>query len=144
MAKNMLQRFIALLIALFLLSFLSSCQATKKREYYSEKENYVNASGVLDSIYYNDDHTALYINFSETNPQFDDTCFKIVGINLKTVTEKGLVDKVKAGDQVQFVTAPKYFGDGYVMPIVALSINGENLLEFDEGFANLQIWLDGE
>ena len=29
-------------------------------------------------------------------------------------------DMIKVGDQIEFVTAPKYFGDGYVMPIVAM------------------------
>ena len=31
----------------------------------------------------------------------------------------------------------KYFGDGYSMPIVSISVNGEVLLSFDEGFENL-------
>ena len=34
------------------------------------------------------------------------------------------------------MTAPKCFGDGYVMPIVAVSVDGEVLLEFEEGFEN--------
>lgn len=38
---------------------------------------------------------------------------------------------------ITFVSAPEYFGDGYCMPIVALSVNGEELLTFDEGVENL-------
>jgi hypothetical protein len=49
-----------------------------------------------------------------------DNCFKLVGENLRTV-QKNLDGKdFKLGDQLEFVTAPRYFGDGYVMPIVSL------------------------
>lgn len=51
-------------------------------------------------------------------------------------------EQIKIGDTIQFVTAPKYFGDGYVMPIVAISVDGEVLLEFEEGYANFLKWLE--
>ena len=38
---------------------------------------------------------------------------------------------------MNFVSAPEYFGDGYVMPIVSLSIGDTCYLEFDEGLNNL-------
>ncbi len=53
----------------------------------------------------------------------------------------GIDEKLKIGNSIEFVTAPKYFGDGYVMPIVAISVDGEALLSFDEGFENFQDWL---
>ena len=48
---------------------------------------------------------------------------------------------MKEEDEVVFITAPRHFGDGYVMPIVAISINGESLLDFNDGYANLMNWL---
>ena len=78
---------------------------------------------------------------SELSPVLDDTCFKIVGENLKISQANEIDAKLKAGEQVSFITAPRYFGDGYVMPIVAISINGENLLDFEEGYQNLLDWL---
>ena len=111
------------------------------RDYYSQKNNYINAIGIVSHISYNEDKTALYLGFSDLTPQFDDNSFKIVGDNLPIVQEKGIDEKIKIGDQVDFITAPRYFGDGYVMPIVEISVNEEELLGFEEGFTNLLKWL---
>ena len=120
---------------------LCSCNSSGKIEYYSQKENYTSVTGTVSSIKYNEDATALYIDISELSPVLDDTCFKIAGENLEIVKANKIDDKLKTGERITFVTAPKYFGDGYVMPIVAISINGENLLDFEEGYKNLLDWL---
>lgn len=134
---------IAVLISLLcMMMFLTSCTAAKMREYYSQRDNYITATGTVSHIAYNEDETALYIWFSEITPKLDDNSFKIVGDNLQIVHEAGIVDKIKEGDTVSFVTAPRYFGDGYVMPIVAISTSEEEFLMFDEGMENLLKWLD--
>lgn len=125
----------------FMLAFLCSCQTVGKFDYYSQKENYISATGTILSIRDNEDSKALYIELSNLTPRLEDTCFKIVGESRKIVQAKNIDSKLKAGEQITFITAPKYFGDGYVMPIVALSVNGEILLEFEEGYENLLSWL---
>lgn len=120
---------------------LCSCNSPEKIKYYSQKENYISVTGTVSNINYNEDSTALYIDLSESSPVLDDTCFKIVGENLKIVQSNRIDDKLKTGEQISFITAPKYFGDGYVMPVVAISIGGENLLDFEEGYKNLLDWL---
>lgn len=122
--------------------FLTSCTAGKMKDYYSKKSNYVNATGIVTHISYNEDKSALYFGFSGLNPQFDDNSFKIVGDNLTIVQQNGIDEKIEIGDQVEFITAARYFGDGYVMPIVEISINEEELLNFEEGVPNLLKWLD--
>ena len=124
-----------------LLCCLFACDSKKKVDYYSERNNYVEAVGTVTHISYNMDSGALYIVFSNLEPAFDDNHFKIVGDNLAIVQNNGIDQKLNEGDCVQFVTAPRYFGDGYVMPIVALSVGGEELLSFDTGFANLNDWI---
>ena len=57
------------------------------------------------------------------------------------VTENGIETKLNIGDKVTFVAAPKVFGDGYVLPIVSMTIDEEELLGFDEGYLNLLEWL---
>jgi hypothetical protein len=112
------------------------------REYYSDKDNYVVATGVVKHIkYYNG---ALYLGFSNLEPHMSDNSFKSVGENLVTVQTNGIDNKLKMGDHIEFVTAPEYFGDGYVMPIVEITVNGEKLLDFEEGFVNLHKWLEEE
>lgn len=128
----------------FFLSFItfSSCEAKEMREYYSDKDNYVVATGVVKHIkYYNG---ALYLGFSNLEPHMSDNSFKIVGENLVIVRNNGIDNKLKMGDRIEFVTAPEYFGDGYVMPIVEITVNGEKLLDFEEGFVNLNKWLEEE
>ncbi len=137
-----LKKAVLVLYLLCLLVFSTSCAAEKMKDYYSRKSNYVNATGVVTHISYNEDGSALYLGFSDLNPQFDDNSFKIVGDNLSIVQQNGIDGKLEIGDQVDFITAARYFGDGYVMPIVELTINGEELLSFEEGVSNLLKWLD--
>ena len=124
-----------------LLVVLSSCWSSEKIEYYSEKDNYISVTGTVTHIQYNEDFTVLHIGLDELSPALDDNAFKIVGENLKTVQDNHIDDKLKTGEQITIITAPKYFGDGYVLPIVSISINGENLLDFEEGYTNLLNWL---
>lgn len=144
MRKRMLWlKWVALAISLLcLLVFSTSCTARKMKDYYSQKSNYVNATGIVTHISYNENRSALYLGFSNLNPQFDDNSFKIVGDNLPIVQQNDIDKKIKIGDQVDFITAARYFGDGYVMPIVEISVNEEELLSFEDGFANLLKWLD--
>ena len=127
--------------ACIMLVFLCSCNSSEIIKYYSQKENYISVTGIVSNVKYNDDSTALYVDLSELSPVLDDTCFKIVGENLEIVRTNKIDDKLKAGGQITLITAPKYFGDGYVMPVVAISISGENLLDFQEGYINLLNWL---
>ena len=110
--------------------------------YYSQKSHYVEASGVVSYISYNEDGSALYIGFSEVEPRFSDVTFKIVGNNLSVVQQNSIDSKLAIGKTILFTSAPKYFGDGYVMPIVAISVDGEELLSFDVGYTNLLQWLN--
>ena len=144
MGKRILEiKRVSLLISLLcLLVLLTSCTTIKMKNYYSQKSNYVNATGIVTHISYNEDRSALYLGFSDLDPQFDDNSFKIVGDNLPIVQQNGIDEKIEIGDQVDFITAARYFGDGYVMPIVEISVNEEELLKFDEGVDNLLKWLD--
>jgi hypothetical protein len=136
-----MKKIFALFLILIILT-LVSCDAKQMREYYSDKDNYVVATGTVKHIKYH--NGALYLGFSNLEPHMSDNSFKIVGENLVTVQNNGIDNKLKMGDHIEFVTAPEYFGDGYVMPIVEITVNGEKLLDFEEGFVNLNKWLEEE
>lgn len=132
-----------LAVSLMCLLFLStSCTSRKMQYYYSQKSNYVDATGVVSHISYNEDKSALYLGFSDLSPQFDDNSFKIVGDNLQIVQQNGIDKKIEIGDHIRFITAARYFGDGYMMPIVGITVDGEELLSFDDGFVNFLKWLN--
>ena len=142
MRKISLLKLIIVIISIcILLVLLCSCNSSRITEYYSQKGNYISVTGTVSNVKYNEDATALYIDFSELSPVLDDMCFKIVGENLEIVKANKIDDKLKTGEQITFITAPKYFGDGFVMPIVAISISGDSLLDFEEGYKNLLDWL---
>lgn len=127
---------------LYLIGFSTSCTAAKMRNYYSQKQNYINATGIVTHFSYNEDKSTLYLGFSDLSPQFVDNSFKIAGDNLTIVQQNGIEEKIKIGDHVEFISAARYFGDGYVMPIVGISVNKEELLNFEEGYSNLLKWLN--
>lgn len=128
-------------LLLLALLFLPGCSADKKRAYYVQKENYIQVEGTVSWIKYNEDQSALYLGFCELSPSLDDDCLKITGKNLEIVKNNGIDKKCKIGQKVLFQTAPRIFGDGYVMPIVALFINGECLLSFEEGYTGWMDWI---
>ena len=129
------------IIVMCVLWVSSGCQVAQMRGYYEKKSNYIEAKGTVSYISYDENGESIYIDFSSTTPVFDDTCFKIVGDNCNIAKENGIESILKIGSEVSFITAPQYFGDGYVMPIVSISVKGNTLLEFDEGFANFLNWL---
>lgn len=133
---------VAIIIFLMCLFVLSTCCSEDEEQYYSEKENYINVTGTIAHIKYNEDGDALYLGFSDLTPTCDDDTFKIVGENLTIVQANGIDEKLSIGNKIEFVTAPRYFGDGYVMPIVSITISGEELLTFEEGYTNFLEWLN--
>ena len=54
-------KFIVLAIILCLIFCLSSCKMTEKQKYYSQKGNYIDATGRVTYIFYDDEHEALYL-----------------------------------------------------------------------------------
>ena len=141
--KIMIYKLLAVLLVLCLwVTLLSACDRKKMLAYYTEKENYVSATGIVSHIKYSEDHSTLYLAFDDLSYPFDDNCFKVVGDNLQIIQENGIDSKCTLGQEVTFISAPRYFGDGYVMPIVAIYIDEECLLDFEVGYANLLDWLN--
>lgn len=142
-----LKRMILVITLLCTIVFFTSCTARKMKDYYSQKDNYITATGTISHIAYSDGKDILYYGFSNVtypsnmNYHFEYYNFKIVGENFQILHEQNIDEKVKMGDEVTFIAAPEYFYDGYAIPIVSISVNGECLLEFEEGYANLLEWL---
>ena len=124
-----------------LLVLLCSCNTSEQKQYYSEKDNYIEATGVVSFISYDDTNEIIYLGFSDLSPQFDDNSFKIVGANVDIAEENSIDQKIEIGTKVDFITAPRYFGDGQVMPIVAMSVDEDEILNFEEGFNNFLEWI---
>ena len=136
-----MKRLIALLLTFVIGTSLLSCSTQKERSYYADKNNYITATGTVVHVKYNQEQDALYLAFEDLDYPFSDPNFKIIGKNLEIVQNNGIDEILQLGDTVSFTAAPKYFGAGYVIPLVEVSVAGQTLLSFDDGFHNLQKWL---
>ena len=130
-----------LLFMVCLTLLFSACMSRKEIQYYSERSNYITATGTVMHIKYTEDRDELYLGFDELSPKFSDSTFKISGKNLLIAQQNGIDQKLELGDRIEFISAPRYFGDGYVMPIVGINIDGEILLEFETGYKNWLEWI---
>ncbi len=123
----------------FLLVFvLSSCRysdyllAKKMLEKYSNDQNYVELSGeIIES-----NKNTVVIKCTElknyrSSP--DEICTYYIYSNQ-------ILD-LASGDHINFVTVPFHFYNGHKFPIVELKIDGNTLLEFEEGKENLIEWV---
>lgn len=78
-------------------TLLCSCSVSKRVlvRYYSEKSNYVTASGAVDHIQDDPELDGLYLGFSELSPTMDDISFKLVGANREIVLQRGILQKIQ-------------------------------------------------
>lgn len=135
-----------LLSMVFVLVILAttSCYNTpgKKKEYYSNEENYIEVTGTIHHVVFDQENEVLCLAFSCLSEKLDDDNFELVGRNYSIIIESSYIEKIKTEMVATFVTAPKYFGDGYIMPIVALTIDGQCLLDYETGIANFLDYLN--
>lgn len=134
--KRVLILFICLCVA-FVAIFVSAGCLNNQKLYYSDINNYILASGIVSYINYNEDESTLYIAFEDLSYGFSDNCFKITGANVKIIKDNDVDSYLSVGKTAFFSSAPEYFGDGYIIPIVSLSIDGIEFLSFSEGYKNL-------
>ena len=129
-----------LMICLLVL-VVSSCTDTNKEKinYYSNDQNYIEITGTINHIVFDDEQKVLYLGFSNLSQKTDDDCFKVVGDSYSIVIN--YKEYIQIGKTATFVTAPKYYGDGYIMPIASLSIDDHDVLKYEDGFTNLLDWL---
>ena len=125
-------------IFIAMLAALAGCASTsEKAEYYSDSSNYVTAAGKLTYIRNDAEHDAVYLAIEDLTPAFSDPNFKIQGENYRLACERGLMEALEIGQTVTFQAAPKYFGDGYVIPIAGITVDGSIYLDFEDGKANI-------
>lgn len=109
----------------------------REYRYYSDEENFMEITSEIDHISWDDSEQRLYLGFSEIPEIFSDETFDIEGENFQNVIDNGGEEYLKFGTRVTFVSAPRYFGDGYIMPIVAIKVDEKELLTYEAGYKNL-------
>ena len=133
----MKKRWIVLLLAVLLLvpAAFGKMKQWRWLSHYREAGDFVTATGTVNHIA--DSEYGLFLGIEDATAVFSDTAFVLRGKNREIVLEKGILEMLQPGDQVTFTTHSWYPGDGYSMPIVAICVDGQWLLEFEEGHQNL-------
>lgn len=106
-------------------------------KYYSNEENFVEVTSEINHIVWNHSEQCVTIGLSNVPETFSDNCFDIEEENYKIVFENGGEEYLQLGTSVTIVTAPRYFGDGYIMPIVAIKVGEYELLNYEDGYKGL-------
>lgn len=138
------------MICVFLCSMLSACSIweagyeNREREYYSDKNNFVTVEAECVEICTNEWSPGQYfINVKDMVYQETESCkfvsrsFVVNEENSKILSDAIVERRLVSGTTIVFKSAPRYFGDGYIYPMVSLEIDGEVILDFDVGYRNL-------
>jgi|GEM_PF-1538647 len=123
-----------------LLVFMTGCGMVYpgvEWEYYSDQNNFITESAVVDDIIHNEERGYIVLCLSEIDERYQRPEFRIYEDNYTIVKENGILDKIAVGNTVTFTSAPRLFGNGYMTPVVALSCGEDELLSFEEGYENL-------
>lgn len=132
-----LLRCIFMLIIWCVMLVITGCYEIHEKKYYSDVNNFITEEAVVDNIIYDADGGDIVLWLSDIHDSYQSSAFMIKGENFQVVMDREILNKIKIGDVITFTSAPGYFGNGYFMPIVAISISGEELLGFEVGYENL-------
>ena len=141
---------ISLGVLLFVYLFLSMVFRSfifwvPERWYYTNKSVYIQAEGTVKDIQYFPPDASLdlsgrlYLEIDECPGEFIWYDFYLWGTNADIVMSSEKYSDLQIGSHIEFMSAPYFFGDGYVYPIAALWIDGTEVLSFDEGLKNIKL-----
>lgn len=103
-------------------------------EYYSDDSNYINLDGVIVSI----DYCQWEIDITT-----EDSGITAEGpVKFDVMIDLDLLDEMEIGDEISFVTAPMYFYNGHIWPIVAVEKDGKTYVSFEDGKAHYLHWIE--
>lgn len=105
--------------------------------YYLDKDNYITEEAVVEKILISKEEECVAFYLSGIDEVYQTDFFVIRNKSAYRLIDDGIAGKIKEGDKITYTSAPRYFGNGYSMPIVSLSVAGEELLSFEEGYRNL-------
>ena len=135
--KNYNVKIAFVVCVIFILFSISGCFAAQAKPYYEDMNNYITEDATVENIIYVEERGNIVLWLSDIDPLYQAEAFIISGENASRAIENDILNKIKFGDIITFTSAPRYFGNGYFMPIIGLSIGDEVILDIEEGYKNL-------
>ena len=126
-----------LLLCMTIFASVTGCYASREKAYYSNRGNFITEEAVVENIIYIQESNKIVLWLTDIDPSYQAKEFMISGDNASEAIENEIMIKVNIGDTIIFTSAPHYFGNGYFMPIIEISVSGEELLNVDDGYKNL-------
>lgn len=135
--RCVVKKYTVLALVLITLFQLVGCSKMHEKEYYEDINNFITDEAVVDNIIHNEKEKYIVFWLSEIDEAYECNDFIIEGNNVDLVLQNGILDKIEIGDVITYTSAPRIFGNGDFMPIIQISVSGEELLNIDDGYKNL-------
>jgi hypothetical protein len=116
----------------------------KMLPYYENDQSYGKLEGIILSVEYSKDLDELFLKIiaDGTNPEFEERSRTEGYMRFVLVHWSEYAFPLEEGDTVVFTSAPMYFYNGHVWPIVQLEKEGIEYLSLFEGKANYLRWIE--
>ena len=107
--------------------------------YYRKQDNYQTVDAVVDTMEYDDNTSKLYMSLQiDAGRPFESHWeYILYPASADTAIQAGILEEVHPGDTVTITIAPRVFGDGYRIPVAAISHEGKSYLIFEDGWENI-------
>ena len=131
---------LAIIVTFILVVLISGCKSQdqilseRMIEKYSNDANYVRFMGEV--VSFDEDAGTVIINSKE----LIEKQVSANGIYKFCIYGENDNFTLNVGDEIEFLTVPFHFYNGHVLPIVEVVLNGNVLLEFEEGKESLIDW----
>lgn len=135
-----------LLVCILVVIFCNACDINaplrnKMVAYYSQDKNYFELSGTVKSVEYREDIDELFI---EMDILTDEHHFPLNGDGygeFTVVNWSKLSFHLEINDTIALTSAPDYFYNGHILPIVSVKKGDDEYLSFAKGKANYLSWI---
>ncbi len=127
-------------LILVLLFLCASCGAPnfRIRQYYQDESHFKEYKATVKGYYdYWGDSNLIHLYIGDTGGDFSSSSIYLIGENANAARKNQIWNVIRIDSEITFVTSEAIFYDGYMLPIVALSCQGEELLDYDQGRQNL-------
>ena len=142
-----MKRIIMLLSSFICIFALASCNfnaplRNKMLDYYSQEENYLQLNGRIMSLQYNEGNDELFLEIELNGDNHSFPTNAETGYGEFALVSWSMYDfSLQENDVVAFSSAPMYFYNGHVLPIVQLEKNGQEYLSLTAGINRYTEWI---
>ena len=121
----------------------SSCGAPNFviKKYYRDKSNFKEYTAIVEGYgdFWNESNM-IYLDIGSSGGDLQTSSIYLFGENANIARKNQIWDVIRIGSEITFSASNAIFYDGYLIPMIALSCQGEVLLEFDQGQKNQIDW----